>query len=641
MVADHRAYAVRIIPQMLRSFIAMTATPHCAFTHGPSMLRRGLTLWVLVLMAATGLAQELVVNGSFEDQRGCPMRRDKQPLKQARAVRGIGGMPGYFHTCSNDLGVPGNWAGWQNAHDGFGYAGLVLTAHGGGECASREWLQLPLARPLVNGGKYRLRFWVSLADRSGYITDRIGAAFSKDDRKRTGVGEFIGRAAVDNPLDRFLADTTGWTLVEGIYNARGGERFVLIGNLQPCDRTSRKALTSNAGDGVLKNVKKRSAMDLDPDQGRALRRRLLASQSYVYVDGVSLTPLLEADAEAGPTVARGCANDVGAPGPEEELIPDPGFDNSVGGRPEGWSNASGGTPDLLAGQCGIYLYSAVNRDHREFIHVPLKQTLDPCGRYAFRLRLRRDPSYGYAVDRIGVALCDSHAVDRRREVLPLLPQWTSARGEVLDGTVEWTTLCGSFDAPGCSRSLVLGNFLPDDSTVIVQRDAQGGPFAYYFVDDVSLWRTGTVPGCVRNCGADVVVQRIAPSAPDTSVLQPARPLVEDEVLAIRFDVNDHIPDTRVLELVEHVRQALEADPQAGIELTGHTDNSGSEEHNEQLALMRARAVADALLQFGAPRCRTEVRGAGSREPVADNTTLEGRALNRRVELRILPSHGGR
>ena len=443
---------------------------------------------------------------------------------------------------------------------------------------------------------------------------------------------------MDNPLDRFLADTAGWMLVEGIYNARGGERFVVLGNLQPCDRTSRKALTSNAGDGVLKNLKKRGAMDLDPDQGRALRRRLLAAQSYVYVDGVSLMPLLEADAEAGPAVAHGCTDDPGAPDAQQDLVPDPGFDNSVGGRPEGWSNASGGTPDLLAEQCGIYLYSAVNRDHREFIHIPLKQPLDPCGQYALRMRVRRDASYGYAVDRIGMALCDSHAVDRRREVLPLVPQWTSARGPVLDGTTEWTTLCGTFDAPGCSRSLVLGNFLPDDSTVIVQRDVNGGPFAYYFVDDVSLWWTGTVPGCARTCDELEVAVTMGPAAPAEQALHPARPLVEDEVLTIRFGVNDHIPDARVLELVEHVRQALEADPQAGIELTGHTDNSGNEGHNEQLALMRARAVADALLQFGAPRCRTEVMGAGSREPVADNATPEGRALNRRVELRIVPAH---
>ncbi|MEZ4755741.1 MAG: OmpA family protein [Flavobacteriales bacterium] len=625
---------------MLRSLIAMTASPPYAPQRYRCTLRRCTAVLALLLIAPTLFAQELVVNGGFEEQRGCPERRDKHPLKQARAVTGIGGMPGYFHSCSEDLGAPGNWAGWQAPQEGLGYAGIVLTAHGGGECRSREWLQLPLARPLVNGGKYRLRFWVSLADRSGYVTDRIGAAFSTDDRKRTGVGAFIGRAAVDNPLDRFLADTAGWMLVEGVYNARGGERFVLIGNLQACDRTSRKALASNAGDGVLKNLKKRGAVDLDPDQGRALRRRLLATQSYVYVDGVSLMPLLEADAEAGPAVAQGCTDDPGAPDAGQDLVPDPGFDNSVGGRPEGWSNASGGTPDLLAGQCGIYLYSAVNRDHREFIHIPLKQPLDPCGRYALRMRVRRDASYGYAVDRIGVALCDSHAVDRRREVLPLVPQWTSARGPVLDGTTEWTTLCGTFDAPGCSRSLVVGNFLPDDSTVVVQRDVHGGPFAYYFVDDVSVWRVGTVPGCTKVCcpAEQPSAARSDGLEAGSMAVERGPSLVEEQVLTIHFDVNEHLPDARVLELVEHVRRALEADPQAGIELTGHTDNSGSEDHNEQLALMRAQAVADALLLFGAPRCRTEVMGAGSREPVADNASVEGRALNRRVELRIIASH---
>ena len=49
----------------------------------------------------------------------------------------------------------------------------------------------------------------------------------------------------DNPPDRFIADTSGWMMVQGIYNARGGERYVRIGNFQLCDRTSRKAVTAN------------------------------------------------------------------------------------------------------------------------------------------------------------------------------------------------------------------------------------------------------------------------------------------------------------------------------------------------------------------------------------------------------------
>ncbi|HOZ39634.1 MAG TPA: OmpA family protein [Flavobacteriales bacterium] len=597
-----------------------------------------LTLLLPVLMHG----QELVRNGGFEDHRKCPTRFDKKPVAGLEDVRAINGMPGYFHACSEVMGTPSNWAGTQAPYEGDAYAGLVLTAHGGNECQSREWLQLALERPLTNGGKYRVRFQVSLADLSGYMTDRIGIHFSAEDHSgKGGMGSIIGHAHVERPLNAFLQDTAAWMLVEGIYNARGGERYLVLGNLHPCDRSSRKALTTNTGDGLLHNMKKRGALDLDPDKGRALRRKLLAAQSYVYVDAVSVQAVMEGDAENGFALAKSCTDDPGAPPTELDLIPDPGFDRNEPSHASSWTNASGGTPDLMVGKCGIYLYSAVNVDHREFIHTPLKHPLDPCGQYALRLRILRDGSYDYAVDRIGVALVDHHTMDRRREVLPLPVAWTTTGGSLMDNTSDWTTLCATLDAPGCSASLVLGNFIKDDSTVVVQRDGSGGPFAYYFVDDVSLWRVGTVEGCERKCPCEEVVQQeqrqMQGQEQGQEQVQEQEQQGQDpfaEEVLIHFDVADHMPNSAVLDLVEQVRRAQELDPAAWVEVTGHTDASGTEGVNDRLSLMRAQAVRDALVQFGAGNCRVDVRAAGSREPVADNTTEAGRAANRRVEVRM-------
>lgn len=595
-----------------------------------------------LLLPALLHGQELVRNGGFEDHRKCPSRFDKKPAARLQDVRAINGMPGYFHACSEAMGAPANWAGVQAPYEGEAYAGLVLTAHGGNECQSREWLQFELERPLTNGGKYRVRFQVSLADRSGYMTDRIGVHFSADDRSGKGrMGSTIGHAHVERPLNAFLNDTAGWMEVEGIYNARGGERFLVLGNLHPCDRTSRKAVTPNKGEGLLHNMKKRGDLDLDPDKGRALRRKLLAAQCYVYVDEVSVQPVMEGDAENGYPIATNCMDDPGAPASEHDLVPDPGFDRNLPSHGASWTNASGGTPDLMVGQCGIYLYSAVNTDHREFIHTPLKQPLDPCGLYALRLRIRRDGSYGYAVDRIGVALVDHFIMDRRREVLPLPVAWTTAGGALMDNIDDWTTLCATFAAPGCSASLVLGNFEEDNSTVVVQRDGGGGPFAYYFVDDVSLWRVGTVEGCERKCPCDeVVVMGVEEEQGQEEEQEQGQEQGQQwpdpfagEVL-IHFDVAEHIPNSAILDLVEQVRLAQELDPAAWVEVTGHTDSSGTEGLNDRLSLMRAEAVRDAIVQFGAGRCRVVVRAAGSREPVADNATDLGRAANRRVEVRI-------
>ena len=66
---------------------------------------------------------------------------------------------------------------------------------------------------------------------------------------------------------------------------------------------------------------------------------------------------------------------------------------------------------------------------------------------------------------------------------------------------------------------------------------------------------------------------------------------------------------------------------------GYTDSSGSAEYNKQLSAKRAQAVADYLISHGISRDRVVARGRGEANPVADNSTPEGRAENRRVVLR--------
>lgn len=70
-----------------------------------------------------------------------------------------------------------------------------------------------------------------------------------------------------------------------------------------------------------------------------------------------------------------------------------------------------------------------------------------------------------------------------------------------------------------------------------------------------------------------------------------------------------------------------------IKVTGHTDSVGDEASNQKLSVERAQAVADAIQVTNADvRGRIIVRGSGEREPIADNSTEEGRAKNRRVEI---------
>ena len=76
-------------------------------------------------------------------------------------------------------------------------------------------------------------------------------------------------------------------------------------------------------------------------------------------------------------------------------------------------------------------------------------------------------------------------------------------------------------------------------------------------------------------------------------------------------------------------------PQMKMEISGHTDKTGSEEVNFRLSGERAKAVVDYLMQMGVASTRIEYRGYGSLQPIDDNATPQGRAKNRRVEFKIL------
>ena len=85
-------------------------------------------------------------------------------------------------------------------------------------------------------------------------------------------------------------------------------------------------------------------------------------------------------------------------------------------------------------------------------------------------------------------------------------------------------------------------------------------------------------------------------------------------------------------------ESLNQNPDTDIKIVGHTDNTGNVDYNQTLSEKRAKSVFDYLMvDQGVSSKRMEFEGKGIHEPIADNSTVEGRALNRRVEIIILPS----
>jgi outer membrane protein OmpA-like peptidoglycan-associated protein len=87
--------------------------------------------------------------------------------------------------------------------------------------------------------------------------------------------------------------------------------------------------------------------------------------------------------------------------------------------------------------------------------------------------------------------------------------------------------------------------------------------------------------------------------------------------------------------LDRLYNILADDPQIRIEISGHTDKTGSEPLNFKLSEDRAKAVVDYLVKKGIDKSRLEYKGFGSLQPIDDNATAAGRTKNRRVEFKIL------
>jgi outer membrane protein OmpA-like peptidoglycan-associated protein len=101
---------------------------------------------------------------------------------------------------------------------------------------------------------------------------------------------------------------------------------------------------------------------------------------------------------------------------------------------------------------------------------------------------------------------------------------------------------------------------------------------------------------------------------------------------VSFAVGSATIEPRLRPVLDSFASGLGSQPGMLVRVVGHTDSTGSDAINDPLSLRRAESVRNYLEDRGVSAARIEVAGRGSREPVASNDTVEGRAKNRRVEI---------
>jgi outer membrane protein OmpA-like peptidoglycan-associated protein len=209
-------------------------------------------------------AASLVKDGGFEQRRFCPSDFNQQRLRTLDHWGQVSdGTPDHFASCSKEAGVPGNRFGTEPSLEGDAYGGLVVFSRA--KWRYREYLSTELTRSLTPGEWVCVSFWYSAAESAGVVADGFGALLSSE--KPVGERDYaLGQTPqVVNPRGHFLESTEGWTRLSDVVQAKGGERWLTLGNFDPKGQT-RLALSAQAP---------KDATDW----------------AYIYLDGVEVVPV--------------------------------------------------------------------------------------------------------------------------------------------------------------------------------------------------------------------------------------------------------------------------------------------------------------------------------------------------------------
>jgi OOP family OmpA-OmpF porin len=168
---------------------------------------------------------------------------------------------------------------------------------------------------------------------------------------------------------------------------------------------------------------------------------------------------------------------------------------------------------------------------------------------------------------------------------------------------------------------------------------------FYFLPVVIVCAVAILPACkskkLVQKPAPVAETTPAPAPEPTPAPAPApepapAPVVEKpdyNFKNIQFEFNSGILKTEAYPILDKAAAEMKKDPSVKFALNGNSSAEGTDEHNMTLSVERANAVKTYLVNSGVNIDVLTAKGFGETKPIADNKTEEGRALNRRVEIK--------
>jgi len=171
---------------------------------------------------------EMVENGSFEQLEGKIKKAGSievavdwmSPTKTAADL--------FATRVKTGFSVPNNPYGKEDAYDGENYAGITTFSYG--DKVPRTYLSTKLKTPMRKGLKYAVKFYICLSEGSKYASNNVAANFSKKQWSINENKSIMGESSVLDIENVIFNAMFGWDQVCGVYTAKGGEKFLTLGN---------------------------------------------------------------------------------------------------------------------------------------------------------------------------------------------------------------------------------------------------------------------------------------------------------------------------------------------------------------------------------------------------------------------------
>lgn len=134
---------------------------------------------------------------------------------------------------------------------------------------------------------------------------------------------------------------------------------------------------------------------------------------------------------------------------------------------------------------------------------------------------------------------------------------------------------------------------------------------------------------------DRQAEQLKQTIPGAEIIREGEGIIVKFDSGILFDVNKSELKSAAMTNIQNLSKSLKDNPETNVLIIGHTDDTGSDAYNSRLSERRAEAVKAFAMNQGIMSGRLSTSGKGEYEPIAENTSEEGRSKNRRVEIVIV------